>query len=107
MSYDIWLETDVGGAEPLQIGDNWNYTSNCGPMWRAAGIDLAECHGRDAGGCAEGLGAAIAALKADPPRFQAMDPANGWGSYKTLVPALETLLHLFESAPKAIVRVWC
>lgn len=106
MSYDIWLEVDLGGPEPLSVGESWNYTSNCSPMWHAAGIDLAECHGRDAGGCAEGLGAALVQLKADPARFQAMDPPNGWGSYATLVPALEQLLRLFESAPRATVRVW-
>ena len=107
MSYDIWLEVDLGGPEPIRIDNGWNYTSNCGPMWRAAGIDLAECHGRDAGRCAEELRAAINTLKADPARFQAMNPPNGWGSFDTLVPALEELLKLFESAPRAIVRVSC
>jgi len=105
VSYDIWLEIDAGGPEPLHIG-YWNYTSNCAAMWKAAGIDLALCAVRDAGGCAEGLAGAIANLRADPTRFRTMDPPNGWGSYDTLIPALEELLELFESAPKARVGIW-
>jgi hypothetical protein len=31
MSYDIWLEDESG----TEVAD-WNYTSNCSPMWRAA-----------------------------------------------------------------------
>lgn len=106
VSYDIWLEVDTGGPEPASVGESWNYTSNCVGMWCAAGIDLGECHGRDAGGCAEGLEAAIATLKAEPDRFRAMNPANGWGSYETLVPALEELLATWTAHPKATVHVW-
>jgi hypothetical protein len=47
MSYDIWLEADLGGPEPLHL-DSWNYTSNCAAMWRAAGADLSEFHDRPA-----------------------------------------------------------
>jgi hypothetical protein len=34
-----------------------------------------------------------------------MDPPNGWGSYADLLPALDRLLEMFHSAPKATVRV--
>lgn len=38
MSYDIWLETD--DDHPSHYGLDFNYTTNCAPMWRHAGIDL-------------------------------------------------------------------
>lgn len=104
MSYDVWLEAELGGDEPVTWG-NWNYTSNCGPMWRAAGADLAEFHGKNADECAEVLRRAIAEMRANPAKYRAMDPSNGWGSYDSLVPALEELRLQFLKAPHARVVV--
>lgn len=105
MSYDIWLTIDTGGPEPATVWDRFNYTSNCGPMWRAAGADLAEFHGRTAAQCATILRAGIATLEADPKRFRAMDPPNDWGSYDSLLPALRSLADAFEAHPLATVGV--
>jgi hypothetical protein len=106
MSYDVWLTIDTGGPEPAVVGrDSWGYTSNCAPMWRAAGADLGEFDGKLAGDCARLLRSAIVRMKAIPATFEAMNPENGWGSYKTLVPALERLLKEFELHPLATVRV--
>jgi hypothetical protein len=106
MSYDIWLTVDTGGPEPATVGEDWNYTSNCGPMWRAAGADLAEFDDKVAGDCLPILEAAIKTLQTDREQFIAMNPPNGWGSYDTLVPALEKLAQQFRYHPKATVRVW-
>lgn len=106
MSYNVWLEADLGGPEMTRITyDSWNYTSNCAPMWRAAGLDLGECYGLDAGVVAESIGAALVVLRQDPAQFKAMNPVGGWGSYDTAVPALEELMAMCNSAPKAIVKV--
>jgi hypothetical protein len=105
MSYDIWLLMDTGGPEPATVWDGWNYTSNCGPMWRQAGADLAEFEGKTAGECLPILRAAIEELQAHPIKYKAMDPPNGWGSYDTLVPALDELADGFSRHPKATVRV--
>lgn len=105
MSYDIHLEADLGGPTTLAIGD-WNCTSNLARMWREAGADLAEFHGKLASECIPLLKLAIDVLRADPERFEAMNPENGWGSYEDLIPALGRLLALFESAPVATVHVW-
>lgn len=105
MSYDIYLEVDTGGAEPATVGDSWNYTSNLAPMWRLAGADLSEFHGRAAGDVAPILRTAIEAMRADPGKFRAMDSPNGWGTYDTLVPCLDRLLSIFEAHPSAIVAV--
>lgn len=105
MSYDIWLTIDTGGDEPAYVGRDWNYTSNCGPMWRAAGADLAEFHGKTAGECLPILDAAITELRADPAKYVAMNPENGWGSYESLLPELDLLADNFRHHPKATVVV--
>lgn len=88
MSYSIRVVCPECGHEVSE----WNYTSNCAAMWRAAGADLAAFDGKRAHECVPILAKAIAVLKTEPERFVAMNPPNGWGSYATLVPALEELL---------------
>jgi hypothetical protein len=105
MSYDIWLEINTGGPEPASVGRDWNYTSNCGRMWREAGADLAEFNGQYAGNCLPLLDKAIHNLRAEPAKYEAMNPANGWGSYATLLPALEELAANFRAHPLATVQV--
>lgn len=105
MSYDVYLEIDTGGPEPASVGMDWNYTSNCAPMWRLAGADLAEFDGKKAGECLPYLTKAIASMLADPEPYKALNPENGWGSYRTLVPALRDLAYDFGRHPNATVRI--
>jgi hypothetical protein len=105
MSYDIWLEADLGGPKPITVGNGWNYTSNMSDAWREAGADLAQFDGKTAGECAFFLSLAIDRMKADPDKYRAFNAPNGWGSYDTLVPALDQLLALFRTAPRATVVV--
>ena len=106
MSYDVSLAVDTGGDEPAVVGDlYWNYTSNCAPMWRKAGADLADFHGKLAGECLPALESAVAAMCAAPAVYKDMDPASGWGSYDTLLPRLVELAAEFRAHPKAIVQV--
>jgi len=104
MSYDVYLEIDTGGEESALLTE-WNYTSNCAAMWTAAGAPIRDFHGKPASECAVILRAAIDTMRADPARFRAMDPPNGWGSYETLLPALEGLLSQMVNHPKATVSV--
>jgi hypothetical protein len=105
MSYDLYLEIDTGGPEPVCVYD-WNYTSNCARMWRAAGADLAEFHEKPATECSVILRAALFELENNPATYKAMDPPNGWGSYDSLVPRLTALVEAMERHPKTTVRVW-
>lgn len=104
MSYDVSLEIDTGGPEPVTIYD-WNYTSNCAPMWRAAGADLAAFDGRPAAELAVALTDAVHTMRAEPARFEAMNPSNGWGSAATLARALNRLRETCEQHPRTTVRV--
>jgi len=116
MSYDISLETTpvedechhCDGTGRVTTSDEltwWNYTSNCASMWRKAGANLAEFHGKTASECAPALAAAIEAMKSDPATYRAMNPSNGWGDYDSLLEELKKLLRDFEEHPEAIVRV--
>lgn len=48
----------------------------------------------------------LSTLQADPPRFQAFNPSNGWGSYGTLVDFVQRYLDACKEYPTAKVRVW-
>ena len=110
MSYDIWLEVDLGGEEPARIDDlDWNYTSNCAPMWRKAMPDtdgLAGMHGMPAGQAAEHLRNGIAAMEADPAAFRVLNPENKWGDFDGQLEQLKELLAACARNPKAVLAVW-
>jgi len=53
----------------------------------------------------EPLRAGLALLKAEPARFEALNPENGWGSYESFVPWVEKYLRACEENPDATVRV--
>lgn len=105
MSYRIGLEIDTGGPEPAVLDVDWYCTSNCAPMWHAAGLGLAGFDGRTAGECLPELEQVLVVLRADPARFEAMNPPNGWGSYASLVEALDELAQGLRRHPKATVSV--
>lgn len=104
MSYDVSLYIETGGPEPVCLTDR-NQTSNVACMWRHAGADLAEFHGRTASDVLPVLRAAIAAMEDDPATYKAMDPPNGWGDYDSCLEFLRGLVIDFASHPKATVTV--
>lgn len=107
MSYDISLVVDVGGPDPLRVGDlDWNYTYNIQPMLALAGIpSLTDFDGKTAEACIPQLTEAIRAMESYPPKYRALNPPNGWGDYDGFLPCLRELLTAFEAAPKATVDV--
>lgn len=109
MSYDIWMEVDAGGPEPVSVTDSINHTSNTYAMWeRALGFSLRELNGRMGAECIPLLESAIGHMR-DPRNrisYQHMNPANGWGSHDSATAFLEDFLRLCERAPKALVRIW-
>ena len=78
MSYDVTFGPTI--EEPSR-----NYTSNVSGMWAdAIGEnlgDLIERLGKRAGDILPALERGIAAMEADPDKYRAMNPANGWGDY--------------------------
>lgn len=105
MSWDAWLTDDRGHNE----GD-WNYTHNCNGMANAV-LDenyeqrptFEEVFGHDhvswwrrLDGLSGPEGAKlldriIRGLEADPARFRAMNPSNGWGDYDSFLKELRSM----------------
>lgn len=110
MSYDIWLEADLGGESPVNIGTlDWNYTSNCSPMWREAMPEtdgLSGMVGMEAGEALKTLREGIKRMEAEPAKYREMDPPNGWGSFDSQLRALKELEAAFAAAPLAKVVIW-
>jgi hypothetical protein len=106
MSYWIHLSLDGGSGVEFDIYD-WNYTSNCRPMWLAAGVDLKDFDGKFASECVEQLNDVLIFMQAHPSVFKALNPENGWGDYNSLFHALRELYLKMYDAPNAKVRVSC
>lgn len=109
MSYDFWIEADVGGGDPL-CEDLYtaegeyaaNYTSNVSPMWsEALGRDMSDLRGMRCADAKPILDAAVLAMEADPARFRAMNPENGWGDYEGALKILRALADRCAKYPGA------
>ena len=99
------LDIDLYAVRRTQIFDS-NITHNCNRMADAAGIY--DCLWRapengftHAGQLIEHLTKGIAAMKADPEKFIALEPENKWGTYRSFLPWLERLLEACEASPAA------
>ena len=114
MSLDVYLEiaVDTGGPEPFRVElYTDNVTHNLNTMAEEAGCYQHLWHPEQvgittAGELIEPLGLAIARMKADPDRFKALNPPNGWGSYDGFVPWIERYMEACHEHPKATVKVW-
>jgi hypothetical protein len=71
--------------------DSINMTSNVACMWRLAGADLAEMNGKPAGEVKVILATAVRNMLAEPEKYKAMNPENGWGDYEGCIDYLMRL----------------
>jgi len=53
----------------------------------------------------EPLRKGLAMMKADPLRFQKLNPSNGWGTYQDFIPWIEKYIVACEQYPDATIRV--
>jgi hypothetical protein len=105
MSLDLYLIEE----RPTTVFE-WNITHNLMDMAREAGVCDMLWSPKEAGiATAEQLiyplRDAIAAMKADPARFKAHNPENGWGTYDGFLKALGEILAACEESPGASIRV--
>jgi hypothetical protein len=97
VSWDADLSCAACGCDG---GNAWNYTSNTNPMVNAiladAGYDgpsawWTHLNGMTGEESRPFLDLIIQGLEADPDRFRAMNPPNGWGSYDNLLATLHEM----------------
>jgi hypothetical protein len=111
MSWHAHLIDDRGHEEGW-----WNYTHNCNGMIRAAlevdGFDVEDhwlvgpswwkhLDGRNGAEGGAFLDRIIRNLEADPARFRAMNPPNGWGDYDSLAKVLTEMRNAVPEWPCA------
>lgn len=108
MSYDIslYINTGLEDKEVVEIG---NYTYNCANMFRVASeVDksLSDLHNMS---CVEAepiISKAVENMQKDPVKYKAMNPENGWGSYETFLPYVESLLKECRANPSCKIGVY-
>lgn len=106
MSLDIWVYMDTGGGDELR-SDDLNATHNLIPMWRKAGVfdALYESRGTEACAWADKIEVGIAAMRADPDGFRALNPPNFWGNYEGALEFLTQVAELFRRHPLARIGI--
>ena len=105
MSLDIYLTE----TRPMCVFDA-NITHNLNTMAEAAGLYQALWRPEEilinrAGDLVQLLEQGLAQLRAEPERFRALNPANGWGDYDGLVRFVERYLEACKENPNAAVSV--
>lgn len=113
MSWDADLICDACGHA---MGD-WNFTHNTNPMIDAVLPETAATrttfwggrswwdllHGMGGAAGAAFLNEIVVALEAEPDRFRAMNPPNGWGNYDAL---LGVLVDMRDRATTEVACTW-
>lgn len=71
------------------------------PVWKPENIGITH-----ASMLIEPLANGLQKLKAEPKKFKAYNPSNGWGSYEGLIAFVSDYLNACIRHPEARVRVW-
>jgi len=104
MGYSVSLNISTG-AETHARAFERNHTSNTARMWITAGCDVVKLHEKPAVEAAPLLRLAVEAMEAEPAKYQAMNPDNGWGSYESALAFLRDILEACVVHPATIVWV--
>ena len=105
MSFDVYLTATM----PTTVFEA-NVTHNLGALAEAAGIYKhlwmpEELGITKAGDLIQPLHEAIIKMRADPEKFIALNPSNGWGTYEGFLPWCVRYLEACQAFPDAEVRV--
>ena len=111
MSLDFDLAVrceDAGdGVERWHYLAEWNYTHNVSKMWREAGCyeALYQSHGKLAKHIVDDVELAVKEMAANPDKYRAMNPQNGWGNYDGALEMLQEICNALQRYPLAIVFI--
>lgn len=115
MSADFWASTpgcEECGCEGHSLGE-WNLTYNLSPMLRSAGFPgWGDVVGNDLSPAPCGrrvvpvFEKVLAELRANPEKYRAMNPPNGWGTYEQAVEVFADFIEKVKPHPDAKVGSW-
>ena len=90
--------TDVASA---------NYTHNVTRMWKEAGVydALYMSDGKQVKDIIDELNSGLSNMYANPEKYIAMNPTNGWGSYESALDWLKQLISNIESYPDGTICI--
>lgn len=102
------MSLDIGLAK-MQMAEVYsaNYTHNVTHMWRLAGVydALYNSEGKKAEEILLELERGLNAMKAEPEKYRALNPVNGWGKYESAVEFLEKFLQACYENSSAVITV--
>ena len=107
MSYDVYLRGcygcgDCPSCHAAESELDRNYTYNVGPMIHdACGSGPNEWHGKPANEVASIISKGLEKMRADPAKYEAMNPANGWGDFEGCKNFLGEIQDECQRYPKA------
>lgn len=108
MSYDIWMTIEPAPDRFTTYLDLGNMTSNCARMWRLACPEtdgLAGIHGKTGAEVAAHLLLGVVDMRSNRDKYEALAPANGWGSYHSGFKYLLTMAKAARDFPSATFHV--
>lgn len=104
MSLDVYLNVGDESVYAANITHNVNVIAMAAgcyqALWRPEELGFSV-----AGQLIEPLKASLMTLVSDPERFEAMNPANGWGSYDDLVRFVTAYLKACIRHPHATIDI--
>ena len=106
MSWDFYMEADLGGPHMVEVKEGLNYTYNVAPMYnKAIEGGIRKLEGKKGKECIPILKKCIENMKADPVGYRALNPSNGWGDYEGALSVAENLLQWCEECPEAVMGI--
>lgn len=106
MSYDISFRRCVENmAGELYFNESFNMTSNVGPMYRAAGLQIGDLDKKTAKDVIAKVKPAYEYMLKHPEKMRKLEPDNLWGDYESALKFLQEILVACLDHPECFVEV--
>jgi len=106
MSYDVSFRRMVENMEgELYLNEDFNMTSNVGPMYRAALLDIGKLDKWSTKDVATVVIPAYEYMVAHPDEMRKLEPENGWGDYESALKFLKEIIVTCLDHPECFVEV--
>ena len=107
MSWDFWMEVDLGGKANHELDFDASYTSDVAPMYQAAfgKRGIRGLNGLTGYACCDKLNNAIASMERNKEAMLELEPTKGHGNYEEALRLLRVLRGWCIEVPRATMRV--